>query len=664
MPLVGDVIKPLRGSPAMSRITGRDRLSWHKSAGGFALHREGLRAPLLHVMPDATHRGMWRIRHPDGRLSDMANLTWAKDGAVALALNLLNGRQAQETAAGAPPVRSNDGASGVGARKPKRAHGRPMSGRGAFNEFAERLVENGFTVTPTRGKVPIIRRWQNPSPTSLDWLRRVLRDNRYPGCNVGIVCGRVVGIDIDADDPANLTVLETLAAEHLGMTPFNRTGRPGRSLLVYRPAGEMIPSIKIGCIDVLAGGKQFVAYGIHPDTERPYQWASSRHNPLSASIGALPVLAAESLQAFAEAVCAALGRPLVGLPIVTLGTAQANLTSRLRTRQGEMLGNQNASGIMRDADGRVTDGRETFMRNLTAAEFARDRNVSPEVLARRVWARFIEEADLSRPKDSNPKQRWQFRDALTKARSTCRRNPDLKPPRRSRGGHPASHLHAWRKPGFWTHAQRELHLAEVGRRITTPAVLAVARVMMDAVDLTTGFCTIPIAEIAKRACCSTKSVNAARGALRSSGLWIAGPGGVFVPVSGELNSGQTTDKKGRKQPGGTIKVPSLYLLTVVSGALSVPSESASAKTSTAGRTYQPDLLGAAIVDLDQYRRGLMSPEFAALIRAEMRARGVTQDELAAVLGISQPQLANALAGRFGLSQEPAARLLSWLREAA
>jgi hypothetical protein len=33
----------------------------------------------------------------------------------------------------------------------------------------------------------------------------------------------------------------------------------------------------------------------------------------------------------------------------------------------------------------------------------------------------------------------------------------------------------------------------------------------------------------------------------------------------------------------------------------------------------------------------------------MRARGVTLDELAAELGISQPQLANALAGRFGLS---------------
>jgi hypothetical protein len=31
------------------------------------------------VVPDATRPGMWRVRWPDGRLSDMTNLTRAKD---------------------------------------------------------------------------------------------------------------------------------------------------------------------------------------------------------------------------------------------------------------------------------------------------------------------------------------------------------------------------------------------------------------------------------------------------------------------------------------------------------------------------------------------------------------------------------------------------------
>jgi hypothetical protein len=36
-----------------------------------------MRRPKL--MPDATRPGMWRVRWPDGRLSDMTNLTRAKD---------------------------------------------------------------------------------------------------------------------------------------------------------------------------------------------------------------------------------------------------------------------------------------------------------------------------------------------------------------------------------------------------------------------------------------------------------------------------------------------------------------------------------------------------------------------------------------------------------
>jgi hypothetical protein len=31
------------------------------------------------VVPDAAHPGMWRVRWPHGRLSDMSNLTRAKD---------------------------------------------------------------------------------------------------------------------------------------------------------------------------------------------------------------------------------------------------------------------------------------------------------------------------------------------------------------------------------------------------------------------------------------------------------------------------------------------------------------------------------------------------------------------------------------------------------
>jgi hypothetical protein len=197
----------------------------------------------------------------------------------------------------------------------------------------------------------------------------------------------------------------------------------------------------------------------------------------------------------------------------------------------------------------------------------------------------------------------------------------------------------------------------VRQRISTPAILAVAGVMIEAVDLATGFCTMSVAALARRTPCSTKTVTKARAALTKTGLWIAGHRGVFVPVA--LNCNQAIDNTSRKQRSGNIKVPRLYHLSTVSAPVSLPSP-----VPATPRPYQADMFGCAVVDLDQYRRGLLPSEVATAIRAEMRARGVTQDELAAELGISQPQIANALAGRFGLSGDVAARLLAWLREAA
>jgi hypothetical protein len=541
-----------------------------------------------------------------------------------------------------------------------------MSGRlqnDFFNQFAETLRANGFTVTPTRGKTPVVPRWQNSRPTDSEWLRKVLRSNRYPGCNVGIVCGRAIAIDIDADDPAEAERLKGLTVQHLGPTPFRRIGRYPRTLLLYRPA-DRIDSCKIGCIDVLSFGKQFVAYGIHPDTGRPYEWANSRFNPATAKLEELPIITAASVQAFAEAIAAGHGSPSSASPVLTLETATATLKARQQARQGEML----ASGLLdariqRDARGLVIDGREAFLTKLTAAEYAKGTHETPGDLANRVWARFASDADLSRPKGSNSKQRWSLRDAFAKARSTCRRKPDLKAPRRSRGRHPASGLHAFRRPGFWTQAQRELHLATVRQRITTPAILVVARAMIEAVDLTNGFCTISVAELARGLSCSTKTVTKSRAALGKTGLWIAGHRGVFVPVA--LNCNQVVDNTRVKERRGNTKVPHLYHLSTVPVLVpvSIPSSLLPAVATTL-RPYQADMFGCAVVDLDQYRRGLLPSEVATAIRAEMRARGVTQGELAAELGISQPQIANALAGRFGLSGDVAARLLAWLREAA
>jgi hypothetical protein len=54
---------------------GRPQLTWHKSGADWALHIQGRRGAMLHVVPDAVYPGMWRVKRPDGSLSDMANLS-------------------------------------------------------------------------------------------------------------------------------------------------------------------------------------------------------------------------------------------------------------------------------------------------------------------------------------------------------------------------------------------------------------------------------------------------------------------------------------------------------------------------------------------------------------------------------------------------------------
>ena len=77
----------------------RSRFRWRNTGEGVALHL-GTR-PLVMVVADGRYPGMYRVRTPDGALSDMVNLTRAKDAALALA------RRVPETTVVASPIRLN-----------------------------------------------------------------------------------------------------------------------------------------------------------------------------------------------------------------------------------------------------------------------------------------------------------------------------------------------------------------------------------------------------------------------------------------------------------------------------------------------------------------------------------------------------------------------------
>jgi hypothetical protein len=69
------------------RYYSADALEWV----GDVLHLGKGRA-LVTIERDAKYPQMWRVRRPDGSLTDMVNRTRAKDAACSIALAMLNAR--------------------------------------------------------------------------------------------------------------------------------------------------------------------------------------------------------------------------------------------------------------------------------------------------------------------------------------------------------------------------------------------------------------------------------------------------------------------------------------------------------------------------------------------------------------------------------------------
>ena len=85
-----------RKRPLGRTVTPASALTWR-----IAIYLRDRGKPLATVEPDTQYAGMWRIHMPDGWVSDMANLSRAKEAAIRSVLFVLNRK---ETATEAPPV--------------------------------------------------------------------------------------------------------------------------------------------------------------------------------------------------------------------------------------------------------------------------------------------------------------------------------------------------------------------------------------------------------------------------------------------------------------------------------------------------------------------------------------------------------------------------------
>ncbi len=166
-----------------------------------------------------------------------------------------------------------------------------MTNKNYMAQLGATLVDRGFPILPIQPntKKPGLYKlgaWHEYPK----WSRHCERDTtdnevdiwgNWPEAGIGIAAGRVIGIDIDIlDSPTIALEIEALAKRMLGETPAVRIGHAPKRLLVYR-AVQPFSGFKYPPIEVLGVGQQFIAYGIHPDTGKPYDWPVSTLADLS-----------------------------------------------------------------------------------------------------------------------------------------------------------------------------------------------------------------------------------------------------------------------------------------------------------------------------------------------------------------------------------------------
>jgi len=273
-----------------------------------------------------------------------------------------------------------------------------------FARHAEVLFENGYEPLPLRPgqKVPAVSRWSQVG-INADCLESWVRQHGH--CGIGLRTGRLVGLDIDILEPDQAHSVMQLACDRLGYT-LMRVGRWPKRLLLYRTETPF-PKIVVKPLEVLGAGQQFVGFGMHPDTDRSYDWPLGE-TPLDVPLTDLPVVDHAQMLAFvAEA------RAIV--PEMTAPTCGGG-RGRKAARGGSAV-------IARDDAGRVIDGRDAWLSQIAFHvlhdAIAHGDDLDAMRLACTVWARFVDSTDLSRGRQDGGLS-WAFSHALQKVQDKLR----------------------------------------------------------------------------------------------------------------------------------------------------------------------------------------------------------------------------------------------------
>lgn len=168
-----------------------------------------------------------------------------------------------------------------------------------LKEQGKQLIEMGYYVIPIQDgmKQPNMKEWTklgtNQTAQLDKWVNGTLGETRH---GVGIMTGshydNVIGLDVDVYDEVLADKIETyLTSEFAGVAI--RIGKHPKRMYVFKGDKKFKSHVYTHYtsnhitqqVELIADGKQFVAYAIHPDTKQPYEWVS----PLQPAVE-LPIL--------------------------------------------------------------------------------------------------------------------------------------------------------------------------------------------------------------------------------------------------------------------------------------------------------------------------------------------------------------------------------------
>jgi hypothetical protein len=187
-----------------------------------------------------------------------------------------------------------------------------------LQQHGKTLVQLGYTPLPLlpRSKGVYEEGWSNIETTDelIDqWIREGYGGDTYIG--IGIQSKFTPAVDLDIREKEFCDILIQKVYEICGDAPV-RIGMPPKALLPFRTSEPFAgckspvftsPDGEKHQIEILADGQQFVAYNIHQDTGKPYEWSKDLMDIPRSELPELDLEKAGQIIKFFEKECKARG---------------------------------------------------------------------------------------------------------------------------------------------------------------------------------------------------------------------------------------------------------------------------------------------------------------------------------------------------------------------